>query len=269
MKYNKEDEFDVYELFNNEKYRARLVLGFYAVLIAILVITLRTGSSSNKNDKKDNSDKESIVAKKDNDDDETENEEDTGEETAEEDENDFDNKFVYLLQNNYEFDYKLIMDDKVINSKGKRTGNEMLFDVTSSEGVVNCYGKEESLVCNADGTYKETNFPGFFFNYFNSKEIIDILNESTYNEEDKKYHIDNVALYSFGDGSIDFSKVEKEKETDNTIELIEKNGKVVGIKMDFSNLFNNEDTGLEKVQLELNYSNFGFVDGIVPPENTK
>ena len=51
MKYNKEGEFDVYELFSNEKYRARLVLGFYAILIAILIITLRTGSTSNtKND---------------------------------------------------------------------------------------------------------------------------------------------------------------------------------------------------------------------------
>ena len=266
MKYNKEGEFDVYELFNNEKYRARLVLGFYAILIAILIISLRTGSSSNKNVKKDNTDKEAVVNKKD-DKKENENENESEENPSEENNDIIKSKFVYLLQNNYEFDYKLTMDNIVVDSKGKRTDKEILFDVISNEGTVNCYGKDDTLMCNSDGKYTETDYPAFFFNYFEPEEIMEILYESKFSNEDNKYHIDNVALYSFGDGTMDFSKVEKNEKIDNTIELVEKNGKVVGMKMDFSNLFMNDDTGLEKVQLELNYSNFGFVDDIVAPEN--
>lgn len=259
MKYNKEGEFDVYELFSNEKYRARLVLGFYAVLIAILVISLRTGSSSNNVVKDDNSNKKTV---------ETENKDDNEQENSN-GTNEFEKKFVYILQNNYEFEYKLVMDEKVAVSKGKRTDKEIIFDVSSTDENVNCYGVDDTLMCNHEGEYQETEYPYFFFNYYNPEKIIDILSESEYNSEDNKYHIDNATLYYYGDGSIDFSKVDKIEKNDNTIELIEKNEKVVGIKMDFSNFFNNEDTGLEKVLLELNYTNFGFVDGITPPEDIK
>ena len=267
MKYNKEGEFDVYELFSNEKYRARLVLGFYAILIAILVISLRTGSSSNNVVKDDNPDKEPVETEKKEENDEGEEGEEGEEAETPEETDKFEKKFVYLLQNNYEFDYKLIMDSKTIASKGKRTDKEILFDVTSSDEKANCYGVDDTLKCNPEGKYQETDYPYFFFNYYDPEEIIEILKESKYNKEDNKYHIDNATLYYYGDGSMDFSKVDKIENVDNTIELIEKNEKVVGIKMDFSNLFNNEDTGLEKVLLELNYSNFGFVDDITPPKD--
>ncbi len=236
MKYNKDGEFDIYELFNNEKYRARLVLSFYAILIAILIITLRTGSTSNT--KNDNTDKNPAITE--NDDEDENDDDDEDEDEDEEDKENYENRFVYVLQNNYEFDYKLTTDKKIVDSKGKRTDKETLFDVISDGETTNCYGKDDTLMCKINGKYTETDYPYLFFNYYDPKEVVELLNESTFNEKDNKYHIDNVTLYSFGDGSIDLSKIEKEdeKKTDNTIELIEKNGKVVGVKMDFSNFFN-------------------------------
>ncbi len=237
MKYN-DGNFNFFDLFSDEKYRARLILVLYAILIVGIIVFIRTNPNKDKLLNNDEEDKKPVVQVDDN------------EELQE--------KFVYLAQNNYEFDIKLLLGEEVYESKGKRYDEKITFDVTNNDSVITYIGDENNFKSNMNGTFEKADYPYFFINYYDINDIYKLLNKCTFSEEDNKYHISNQDLYNLGKGS--FSNFSFDNNLDNTVELIEKSGKIVGINMDFTNLFNNSEVELNLVNININYTNFGFVD---------
>ena len=247
MKYN---EGGLLERFKDEQYKARFMLVIFAIIVLLMMLFIRINASS-YNERK-NAQKDNVVGNTDYSTDNNSNENVK--------ESEFNNKFIYLIQNNYEFSYNIVFGDQIYTSVGKRTRDKMLFNFKYNGEETIFFADNNHINANSKDGEKITRFPYFFINYYNIDEILKLINKCEY-KEDNKFHISNLDLYRLGDVDVSIEN----PDADNTVELKEIDGKVVGFKMDFSNLFNNSETNLKEVIFDLNYSNFGFVDDFELP----
>ena len=247
MKYN---EGSFFERFKDEQYKARFFLVVFVAIVLFMMIFIRINASSYNKLKKEERNKEV-------------NNKTDEEESFNDSSNPLANKFIYLLLNNYEFNYDITFGEDKIMSSGKKYSDKMLFNFDfNNENVIFFVDNNQVKSNSKEG--ESSRFPFFFINYYDTKTIIEIVSNSNYSEEDNLYHISNETLYRLGDK--DFTNfMLNNSDYDNTIELREIDGKVVGIKMDFSNLFKSSEMKLNTVIFDLNYSNFGFVEDFEAP----
>ena len=250
MNYNK--GFNYSELFTDKKYRSRLILAIYAIVFIILIAFLRTEI------KNGNIDSNSFNEENNNDmiDNNTNNNTDNNT-----DDNSYiENIFSYINMNNYNFEYTLYYNDDKYISSGKRYDRKYDFDLTNgkqtmhylvSGPIVKAKNKED-----IDASYMTTNLPYSYINYFDNDTLKEILINAKQISVDT-YEITNGALAPLIDNRSNF--IISDDELVNHIMLEIKNNIVVGIDLDFSNLFFG-DSDIFNFKISLKYSNFGLID---------
>lgn len=242
MNYNEYDsngnkknfDFDM----SDKKTRARVILGIYAVLFIVLIIFIRT-SGIKYNNQANN-----------------EVNGNTETNTIEEPDIEVDGADYSLIDNNnYEFKIVASYEGKEYGTLGKRYGDKFSFDYGFDGTVYKFLGTIDSIkVLNPETNgYVKADFPYFYFNYYNNSVIKKILSNSKY--IDGKFQINNISL-----SNITGNKIENPKDEMNTFELVVKNGYVVGLEIDITNVVDNTLNSSSVAKISIEYSNFGLVE---------
>ena len=240
MNYNN-DNFNYSSLIFNKKYRSRLILAIYTILFFILIIFLRT-SINNKNYNESNN--EVFI---------NENEDNKNEES----ENSYiKSLFSYIDMNNYNFEFKISYNNNVYISSGKRSDRKYDFTLTDGNNIVHYLVSGKLVKIKQENSYENSILPYFYINHFDNEVLKSILSKSKQISE-STYEITNGILSSFVDSN--YNLIVGDDELINTIELDIKNNIIVGINMDFTNLFNDYDE-VSLLKISLNYFDFGLVD---------
>lgn len=242
MKYN-DDGFSVGKIFTDKKYKARFILLLYVVFFIILGIGLRSSGSIKleKNEVRD---------------DVIENEEENEETESEVKEKVRIDGFDFISGLNYDFEYKLNLNNDIFTVSGMRYNDKMSFTVTNNDEVVEYLADGGVVKLKKDNSFISSSLPYYYVNYFDSDVLQSIISQSE-KVSDNVYEISNLNLSLFIDSKFNYKLVNKDSK--NRIETVMKNGKVVGLILDFASLFDNVEE-LNVLKIELNYSNFGLID---------
>ncbi len=235
------DDFNYSSLIFDKKYRARLILTIYGILFIILIIFLRI-NISNKNYGESNNEilNNEIV-----------------DNNNEENENSYiESLFSYIDLNNYNFEFKIYYNDNIYISSGKRFNRKYDFSLTDGNNIVNYLASGELVKIKQEDSYINSILPYFYINHFDN-DVLKAILASSRQVSENSYEITNGILSSFVDSS--YNLIVGDDELLNTIELEVKNNIIVGINMDFTNLFNDYDE-VSSLKIALNYSDFGLID---------
>ena len=252
MKYD--SDFNLSSLFTEKKYRARLILGIYLVFFIVLIAISKSSSSFNNGSSE-------IKEKEQNESDVTDKENKENKEDVEKDENTKNvlPGFSFLSMNNYEFEYILNINDYEYITTGKRFNDKLLFTVSNKDEKKEYFVSGNTVKVMEDEMYVNSVLPFYYINYFDNDVIQNIIRDSI-KVNDAKYEITNLKLSKYIDNSFKYNN--KEKDLNNTIELVFKNGNVVAVNFDLVNLFSDVEE-LKTLKISLNYKNFGLIDDFV------
>ena len=236
------NDFNYSSLVFDNKYRSRLILAIYIIIFVILIIFLRLNIKNTDNYSESNNEvlNNEIV---DNDNEENENLY-------------IKSLFSYIDLNNYNFEFKIYYNDNIYVSSGKRFNRKYDFNLTDGSSTVNYLVSGELVKIKQNESYTVSMLPYFYINHFDNEILKEILASSRQISENS-YEITNGILSSFVDSN--YNLIVGDDELLNTIELDIKNNIIVGINMDFTNLFNHYDE-VSLLKISLNYSDFGLVD---------
>lgn len=226
------------DLYQNEKYRARVILAFYFVLFFVLIVGLRGNQRYNNPNSKveentNNSEEENIVTEEKN--------------TLK--------SFDLIRSENFEFDYYFENEGISYQITGKKFQDKELFEVVADNQYHIYYqsNKEETKAKLQDEEeYEIARKPYKYIDYFDVSLLEEILYSSTMVTEEV-YEIENSKLGEILDYG---NKIEGSTQ----ITIFLQNGYITSISMDYSQ-FVKEVTNEENItKFTLKYSNFNLVD---------
>lgn len=224
-KNNDSNKFQIKDLFTNKQYRSIIILIFYAVLFAVVIIGLRSGNDAIGNDSGttiSNLDGYELI----------------------------DNK-------NFSYKYTVELDDAVYLYEGKKYKDKELVTVTKGEEYSNYYIVGDKTYIKGDNGYTlSLTKPIIIFDFLNT----DILDEAItrgllVNEVTNEYRIDNQSLYDVFNS--DNTKVE---DGYNYVTLSYRNSYVTKITFDLYNYSKIIGENYDKVIITLEYSDFNLID---------
>lgn len=162
------------------------------------------------------------------------------------------NSFVYSVQDNYEYDILLTIDDDIYHYYGRVLGNNSTINLKVDDVVKSYYLMEKKYYILENNNYiltdSEEVYPYIDYRYFNVDIIKEYLNIAT--KENNTYIIKLKDLL-----------LNSDSEEYITIKIEEGDKNVV---IDYTNLFKLTDENKEKVAVSITYSN---IDNIISLEN--
>lgn len=221
----KEERFSIKEVFTNKQYRSIMILAFYVVLFAILIVAIR--SPKDLSESGDNGASISSLA-------------------------------GYELIDGRNFNYKYIvqLDDETYVYEGKKYNNKDLFTVSNGEESKEYYVVDESVyVKNGDKFKRTISKPILVFDFFDTDVLDHLIERGVSTEEKNHYKIDSQDLYVVLNS--DNSKVEK---SDNFVTLTYRNSYITGITFELTNYANLVGERCASAIITLEYFDFNLID---------
>lgn len=157
--------------------------------------------------------------------------------------------------NNFEYTYSLSIDEVDYVYSGYKFHNKDYFTLTSQTRIEKYFVIDNIALINKDENWVLSDFPALYFNYFDTKLIAEIIENSLFSKEENRFEISNSLLLSLFDPLIS-----NKDSSINTINLTYTNKTITAITMDISSLAKHYDEKVEKAILELNYLKFGNVE---------
>lgn len=236
----KKNKITISELYQNPKYRARIILAFYFILFAFLIAGIRGNTSYSENI---NSDENKEEVKK----------QEEKEELQEEQQK--LKAFDLIRSKNFEFNYQFEYEGIIYQISGNKFQEKEIFDVVVNNQYYLYYQsneKETKAKIGEEEGYQTAKKPYEYINYFNVSLLEEILFNSTMINE-TNYEIDNNKLSEI----LDYGR---ELDGKSIIELEIKNEYITGITMDYSEFVKaiKKEENISKFTLK--YSNFNLVD---------
>lgn len=217
--------FHIKELFLNKQYRSIIILVFYVVLFAILIIGLRQP----KNMIGPNQDRNVTSNVK---------------------------GYDLIHNNNFSYKYTVVMDEEKYTYEGKRYKNKDLVTITTKDESRDYYFDKDNYYVKRENEYKKTlTKPTFVFDYFNTSAIGTVIARSVFQEDKNQYVVDNQTLYDVLSDEDD--KVEK---GDNFIKLEYRNSYITKISFDVTNYANMLGERCSNATVVLEYFDFNLID---------
>ena len=260
MNYN--NSFNFNELFSDEKYRARIILAFYAVIFIAIIVLLRvnnveSNSNSNTSNKVENTSNAEVQNTESN---EIYNDDMPHSQSDETDNNSIYNQFSFLRLNNYHFSYDVDFGE-TIKIDGKKYDNKMIFFVENSQNDKKLeYQVNNDIIKVRLDEFESADYPVLFINYFDNSVLYKILRLSKKIKSEENsiiYSIDNSTLSNFAIG--DYSAmVNRDSSLTNEIKVVLNNNKICEIDMDLNN-FISEGGDYSKLMISLKYDNFAQI----------
>ncbi len=230
-------------LWSDKMTRSRIILLFYFLLFLGLVIYIRANISDNGDQLEDK--REEVIV----------------DDERQEEDLEIRELFSLLSKNNYNFDFQLKIDNDEYTYNGKRYSNKIMYSFNNLENDLGTYISDGNLtkVKLLEEDYAISDSPYYGFNYFEVNILKDILNNADKIEEDI-YSITNEKFDKYYDKNRHYINM-IDKELTNEIKLETKNGKIVGMTIDYSNYAKNDSSfTFSSVVISLKYSNFDLID---------
>lgn len=217
--------FHIKELFLNKQYRSIIILVFYVVLFAILIIGLRQPKNMIDSG---NGGSATISVK----------------------------GYDLIHNNNFSYKYTVIMDEEEYVYEGKRYKNKDLVTITTKDESRDYYFDKDNYYVKRENEYKKTlTKPTFVFDYFNTSAIGTVIARSVFQEDKNQYVVDNQTLYDVLSDEDD--RVEK---GDNFIKLEYRNSYITKISFDVTNYANMLGERCSNATVVLEYFDFNLID---------
>lgn len=231
----KETYNKIKQLYDNRKYRALVILGFYVIFFLVIIVMINLSKTAVNNSNYE----------------------------------EFTTTEKFKIMNNYEYTYKIEknLNEEIIyyNIVGKRNINKEIFTV---ENDINTYYIEDGKIYIFQNSNKEEIDNPLSINLLalRPNNLSDFLKNSTLKSTTNDYQnntIKNTYLLPIKD----FMKLYFNDETfdeENFISIIttEENNQIIKVEMDFTNINMNEEHIIDVNKLEFNYQNIGSVDEI-------
>lgn len=225
-KKTKKEKFNIKELYTNRQYRSIIILIFYVVLFAVLIVNLRSEKSGSPSN------------------------------------NEFNNYikgFQLIEKNNFSYKYVVQTDNETFTFEGKKYKNEDMFSL-SSDGS----DKTNDYFVRGNDVYiKENNKyvlsytkPIVVFDFLNTKLVNELISRATAIEGvSNKYEISNQSLYDvLSDDNI---RVQDGK---NYITLYYRNSNITKIEFDLSNYSVMLGEKYKELKITLEYYDFDLIE---------
>lgn len=217
--------FHIKELFLNKQYRSIIILIFYVVLFAILIIGLRQPKNMIDSG---NGGSATISVK----------------------------GYDLIHNNNFSYKYTVIMDEEEYVYEGKRYKDKDLVTITTKDESRDYYFDKDNYYVKRENEYKKTlTKPTFVFDYFNTSAIGTVIARSVFQEDKNQYVVDNQTLYDVLSDEDD--RVEK---GDNFIKLEYRNSYITKISFDVTNYANMLGERCSNATVVLEYFDFNLID---------
>ena len=224
-KNEKETKFEFKELFTNKQYRSIMILAFYAILFAVLIVFIRTPG---------------------------ENMSDDGGSTV-------TNLKGYELIDNKNFGYKytVTLDDEEYIYEGQKFGNKELVTLSKDDEKRDYYIENNKIYLEDNGIYISTiEKPILIFDFFDTDILDQLVTRSILIDENvHRYKIDNQDLYDVLNE--DTTKVES---GDNYITLNYRNSNITKITFELDNYSKTIGENYDKVVISLEYYDFNLIE---------
>lgn len=228
------------------KNRSRLFLIIGVLIVGALIIGIRlTPSNYNNNNKS----KENIKEEKENE--STQNNSNI--------KNEINEMFYFLDGKNYEFKYELKYNDDIYVSTGKRVGEKLELSFSNNEQTLKFLSNGDITKVYREGEYTSSPLPFYYINYYDIDVLKLIINNSV-KENENKYIINTNTLANITNLNYDYIVKDNDKYCSMLLEL--KNNKIVGMKLNLSNLFNSNEE-LKTLEVSMEFNNFGIVDDFI------
>lgn len=234
-------------LWDDKTSRSRIILFIYLLLFAILIIYVRLNTNVADHSLDNNTD--NVIEK------------DKDEDKEVEENQEIKELFSALSNNNYNFNYLLTFDNEDYKYVGKRFSNKIMYDFSSFENNLGSYISDGNLtkVKLLEGDYEISDSPYYGFNYFEINILKEMLKDSNKISENI-YEITNEKFDKYYDKHRHFI-TNINKDLTNEIKLETKNGKIVGINIDYTNYAKNDSSfEFSSVKISLKYSDFDLID---------
>ena len=250
MRYDK--EFNLSDIFTNDKYKARVVLGVFVLIIAVLIILARTAPETEKKENTNNTTNHNTNT--------------TPNNLPEINNNDSDsssiyNRFSFLRLNNYEFSFTIDTNKKIIID-GERFDNKFKMIVKSGNESYEYQMRNKISKAKINGTLTTVNTPTVLIDYFDNNVLYTIIYYSQKVEETIEkieYNISNSYLSKLLSQQINISIPEDKKEINNTIIVYLNNNKINHIYLDLNNFVENIQE-IDKLTIDLKYDKVGQIN---------
>lgn len=216
------------EIVTNKQYRAIAILIFYFFLFAFLIISIRI------------SDKKAEMAKKDGNQDIIENGTIKG--------------FELIKNNNFSYKYILQVNDDLYVYEGKRFQNKDSFTLTSDNSIKNYIIVDTFAYEIVNNETVMTDKPYYYIDFLDTSVIENIINTAK-KSSNRIYSINNKSL-----DALNVKKIGVNNRDKNKIILHYDNGVITRIDFDYTNYVSFDNSGIKRVFLTLEYSNFGSID---------
>ena len=251
MRYDK--EFSLSDIFTNEKYKARAILLFFALIILILIILARTTPKNDNGTKSNNNTSNNTNV---NDNTTLPNNNGSTENTGI-----LYNRFSFLRLNNYEFLFTIDTNKKIVIN-GQRFDNKFKMTVKSEEESYEYQMRDNVAKAIINDKLTTVSTPTVLINYFDNNTLYSIIYYSDLVEETQntiEYKITNDKLAKVLSKQINIAISEDKKELTNKIVVDLNNNKINHINFDFNNFVDNVHE-VEKLIIDLKYDKVGQID---------
>lgn len=217
---NKKVKISLKEKLKDKRERAKIELVFYAVFFVVAIIFVRILSDSNSTIPNNN-------------------------------ENNNLESFIYSIEDNYEYDVVININDEVYHYYGRLLGNNSTINLEVDKVLKKYYFMDKKYYILDDGNYILTNidevYPYIDYRYFNIDIIKEYLNVSSKENEIYIIKLKDILMNN-----------EIEEYITMKIEEGDKN-----VVIDYTNLFRVADKTKEKVIVNITYNN---IDNIISLE---
>ena len=220
----------------DERVHAIVMLGVYAIFILIVILVIRTGNTTdveNKNNKQETNIKEDI-----------------NEETK-------DKKKNIESDINYSYSYKVEFDDEVETYLGKKLDDKEKFSYIKNDKTVEYAIYKDNYLILEDGIYHITDKLDGYFKYCDMEKVLTLIEEETPNVENSYvYDISSSKIASiFEDELTDF-----DNEKNNKIEMTIEDNNLKTVTMDLSNYISNILKKNHKLIITMEFANVGTTE---------
>lgn len=226
---------------SDKQNRARVMLGVYVIILIVVIIIIRTMSSPVTNELANNNTNSNIV-----------NNNTINNNTVTNEDN---NSIAFVDENNYEFIVEAKLDNDTFKTEGKKYNDKFQMNYTYDNKTMKFLGTLSNIKAfdETTNTYKQSQIPFMFFNYYDNSLIRKIINNSKLVDGVYQIHSKDLATIasqklSTSDNELNYFKVNK------------KNNKVVGIEMDISSAASSSMNKKVVVKVTIEYKNFGLVE---------
>lgn len=250
MRYDK--EFSLSDIFTNDKYKARAILCVFVVIIAVLIVLARTAPEPEKKESTNNTSNNNTNTN-------TNNLPEINDNSS--DSNSLYNRFSFIRLNNYEFNFTIDTNKKIIVD-GQRFDNKFKMLVKSDNESYEYQMRNKITKAKINGVLTSVNTPTVLIDYFDNNVLYTLLYYSQKTEETTEnieYTISNSYLSKLLSQQINISIPDDKKEINNKITVYLNNNKINHIYMDLNNFVENIQE-IEKLTIDLKYDKVGQIN---------